>query len=718
MSSCMQTVTNNVSLFKNFLPELQRYLKAQVDNFQAGRLSNYLDRWQTITTDKEILQTVEGMTIDFIDFPTHAYNATVGYSLSELDTLQTEVAKLIKKGVVVRSEDQIDQFKSPIFLRRKPDGTFRLILNLKNLNTNLEYNHFKMTTLQSILTLVRKNCFMTSIDLKDAYYSIKVKPELTKFLKFELLGVLYEFCTLPNGLSQGPRKFTKLTKPPLSCLRKEGVIVDIYIDDLFNTADSFEECLQGEMKTISLFHDLGFVIHPEKSQFVPSQQITYLGFVIDSQKMQVRLTEEKKLNIIEKTKIFLKPCTFSIREVASFIGTLTSSLPGILYGPLHYRNLERDKNEALKYAKGNFNNNMRISPLGSQDILWFKNNIMTSYAPIEFPRISQIIYTDASLTGWGACWGNQSTGGTWLEGEKEQHINVLELKAVLFGLKCFVKEPNKHIKIFSDNTTTIACINKKGTSRSPPCHAIALHIWEWAESMSTHLTAAHVPGVENIEADKESRKLHIDGEWMIDSVILKQSFAALNVEPEIDIFASRVNRQLNRYISYNADPEAEIINAFTIEWDNFKFYAFPPFAIIGQVLKKISSERSEGVLVVPLWPNQSWYPIIFKMIISIPIIINSRSRLLRLPSEPERTHPLWKKLDLLVCHISGNKNCQNNFQQTLSLSLNIRGERKLTRNMLCTFASSRSFVMNEMKIPFRQLKKQVLNSSLIILKQE
>ena len=62
---------------------------------------------------------------------------------------------------------------------------------------------------------------------------------------------------------------------------------------------------------------------------------------------------------------------------------------------------------------------------------------------------------------------NVSTGGAWLPDEKLVHIKVLELKVILLALKSFVKTSHKHIKVMSENTTAIHCINKIGISQ---CH--------------------------------------------------------------------------------------------------------------------------------------------------------------------------------------------------------------------------------------------------------
>ena len=73
---------------------------------------------------------------------------------------------------------------SPIFIRPKKDGSHRVIFNLKRLNEAVSYHHFKIDTLEMAIKLMRPGCCMTSIDLKDAYYSINVAPEHQKYLKF------------------------------------------------------------------------------------------------------------------------------------------------------------------------------------------------------------------------------------------------------------------------------------------------------------------------------------------------------------------------------------------------------------------------------------------------------------------------------------------------------------------------------------------------------
>ena len=109
-------------------------------------------------------------------------------------------------------------------LTLKKDGCNRLILNLKDLNQYTEYNHFKMHSLQEILKLVTPLCKVSSLDIKNAYYSISVDESLRKYLKFCWKDELYQFCVLLNNLSPYPCWFTKFLKPPLAEEEKSLIV--------------------------------------------------------------------------------------------------------------------------------------------------------------------------------------------------------------------------------------------------------------------------------------------------------------------------------------------------------------------------------------------------------------------------------------------------------------------------------------------------------------
>ena len=204
------------------------------------------------------------------------------------------INSLLKKRVNVKDQHKTWEFISPIFVWNKSGGGFKLILKLKNLNEHVEYQKLKMETLSSTLCLMRPNDYMAKINIEDAYHGIKILKQHQKILKFIHKSCLYKFAALPNGYTEGLRKFTKALKPPLIQCKKNKIVVAGYFDDLITMGSDQNICINN-MKEISRnFFSLDFIVHPEKTLFSPTETLEFLGFVINSSTMTVCFMESKK----------------------------------------------------------------------------------------------------------------------------------------------------------------------------------------------------------------------------------------------------------------------------------------------------------------------------------------------------------------------------------------------------------------------------------------
>ena len=114
-------------------------IESESKQFIAGNLSKCLDEWRKITSDKEILQTVSGCTIEFTDgeVPTQASKSISKFSMEKSVIVDQEVKKLVEKQVLEPVVSRDGEFLSSIFLVPKKNGTHRLILNLKTFNYNV-----------------------------------------------------------------------------------------------------------------------------------------------------------------------------------------------------------------------------------------------------------------------------------------------------------------------------------------------------------------------------------------------------------------------------------------------------------------------------------------------------------------------------------------------------------------------------------------------------
>ena len=177
-------------------------------------------------------------------------------------TLDTETEKLLSMGMIEKSMHQRDEIISPVFMVLKPDGSYSLILNLKKFNDSAQYEHFKMDNLTSATQMMTRGCYMASVDLRHAYYSVPIKAEYRKYLQFKWKNQLYQYTCFPNGLSNCPRYFTKLMNPVYATLRSQGYLSTSFIDDSYLQGNTLEECTENVAKTVELL-DSG-VYYPQR----------------------------------------------------------------------------------------------------------------------------------------------------------------------------------------------------------------------------------------------------------------------------------------------------------------------------------------------------------------------------------------------------------------------------------------------------------------------
>ena len=216
--------------------------------------------------------------------------------------------------------------------------------------------------------MVTRNCFMPTIDSKDAYYSVAIGRLFQKFLKCKWKDKLYCLTCFPNGLGPCPRKFTKLNKVPITILHFENVPLSGYIHEFVTKGDNFSMCEGNIHKIMRSYNKLGFVINFKKSQIVPTQRIRILGFVMDSVKMIVTLTEEKKEKLKTLVLNLLRINKFTIRCLAKSHWDYHFVYSSCNTWPLFYRYLENDKVTSLRLKKGNFDAPAKISPEGKQEL--------------------------------------------------------------------------------------------------------------------------------------------------------------------------------------------------------------------------------------------------------------------------------------------------------------------------------------------------------------
>ncbi|KAL8584959.1 hypothetical protein ACOMHN_043595 [Nucella lapillus] len=168
----------------------------------------------------------------------------------------------------------------------------------------------------------------------------------------------------------------------------------------------------------------------------------------------------------------------------------------------------------------------------------------------------------------------------------------------------------KLVLINTDNTTVACYVNKQGGGGG----TLPLAVSESGTASPLVRGGEHSPiretcSGENKHPDGLYRPVpHVSSLGMDSGPLSARTSLGGWFKPQVDLFATRFNHRLPLYVSPVLDPTAWAIDALSIPWSNLLGYAFPPFPILGKVLRKAREDLATLILVAPRWPAQAWFP--------------------------------------------------------------------------------------------------------------
>jgi hypothetical protein len=168
----------------------------------------------------------------------------------------------------------------------------------------------------------------------------------------------------------------------------------------------------------------------------------------------------------------------------------------------------------------------------------------------------------------------------------------------------------------------MAYVNHQG-GRDPALTELVRPLWDWALRTRTTVFATYIPGKVNDRADRLSRRKRDRTDWMLH----RSLFRRLNRQCgpfTLDLFATRLNAQLPRYVSRLPDPQCTSVDAFRQDLRRERAYANPPFTVITRLLAMVKRQRARLTVVLPAWESQPWWPLLAEMLVAPPIRLPRR----------------------------------------------------------------------------------------------
>ena len=435
----------------------------------GGILSGFVEAWRREGAEPWVLQVLTfGYQIPFVNPPplSRSPRALTAYApnTEKFLVLEKEVQSMIQKHAIEEVTYSFEGFYNRLFVVAKASGGWRPVLDVSSLNKYVSLTKFTMESPSSVLSLVRRNDWMITVDLQDAYFQVPIHPESRKYLRFVFSNKVYQFKALCFGLCTAPQVFTRVFASVAKVMHLSNIRVCLYLDDWLVLAETLEGILRAKQFILDLAAKMGFVINYVKSCLEPQQEVVYLGMLINSVKFWVFPTEKRVNNSLLIIKKFLDVNQLPAHDFQVLLGHMSSMERFVPGARLRSRLIQFHLKENWDMVSLPLSTIISIPECLKEDLRWWFNQTRLSRGVTLTPQTPHFrICTDASLSGWGASLGLLQVSGTWSESQKDLHINILELMAIKLALQFWAHLlQGKTVVVQADNSTALSYLKKGG----------------------------------------------------------------------------------------------------------------------------------------------------------------------------------------------------------------------------------------------------------------
>lgn len=191
--------------------------------------------------------------------------------------IDKELDQMLKLGVIEPSKSA---WSNPILLVKKKDKSYRFCVDFRKLNQVSEKDAYPLPYVSAILDRLRDARFITSLDVKSAYWQIPVEENSKQYTAFTIPGRgLFQFTRMPFGLHNAPATWQRLIDQVLGPDLEPYVFV--YLDDIIICASTFEKHVEILEEVLRRLQKAGLALSRDKCHFC-QPEIKYLGYVINS----------------------------------------------------------------------------------------------------------------------------------------------------------------------------------------------------------------------------------------------------------------------------------------------------------------------------------------------------------------------------------------------------------------------------------------------------
>ena len=165
------------------------------------------------------------------------------------------------------------------------------------------------------------------------------RPPVSKISPFYLETQNLSVPSPPLWAEYSPIVFTQLLKPGTDYLRKRGVCLILYLDDMLIIRSRVQETKRFTQMARNLVTSLGLTVHTEKSISILTKVINFLGFTMNSNTMLISLPAKKTMKTVTLCHM-LTAKQVSLCTLAQLLGVLESHQAAVSQASLHFCHLQ------------------------------------------------------------------------------------------------------------------------------------------------------------------------------------------------------------------------------------------------------------------------------------------------------------------------------------------------------------------------------------------
>ena len=372
----------------------------------------------------------------------------------------------------------------------------------------------------NVLCAVGQGCFLSKLDIRDAYRLIPIHPHDRQLLGFSWKNVIYVDLCLPFGLRNSPPLFESFAEHIEWILRHRfGVSKFVrYVDDFLFFGKSREDCAADLQKCCTLLDDIGVPVNTDKlkSEGDPRCVQSFLGIELDSTSLTARISKDRIHEIWSLADQWLHKTECTRQELQSLIGKLMFASKVVTSSRTF---VQRCISAVHAFDVLSPSAHRPISDEIKADLRWWIAFLSkwNGVALLLEPQPSTgWLTSDASMLGFGAACGNRWISGRWPQHvldlarrSKRESLPFLELYALTTAVLSFAPYLQRKrlpitVKLLSDSKTSVDCLCA-GYSKDSAMLALIRELHFVCASYSFKIYPAFISGASNILADALSR---------------------------------------------------------------------------------------------------------------------------------------------------------------------------------------------------------------------